>query len=120
MSKKSKYDENDWFVVSWCCEGLEGIIPVTELERQATFDALSGRGNSAGKVNTSINMMVLRARFNTQRHYEIYAIAAAPGINAEDIRSMFEDDPQYAADLIRERGNKIHSDRAQPNRVKIT
>jgi hypothetical protein len=119
MSKKSSYDENDWFVVSWCCEGLEGIIPVTELERKATFDVLSGKPNT-GQVGSSINMMVLRARFNTQRHYEIYAIAAAPGITKDDIRNMFEDDPQYAADLIRERGNKIHSDRAEPNRVKIT
>lgn len=119
MSKESTYDENDWFVVSWCCEGLEGIIPVTELERQATFNALAGKGQGS-TVSASINMMVLRARFNTQRHYEVYAIAAAPGITKDDIRSMFELDPQYAANLIREHGNKIHSDRAQPNLVKIT
>ncbi len=120
MSKKPKFDNVDWFVVSWCCEGLEGIIPVTELERQATFDTLSGKEPNPTKVNQSINMMVLRARFNTQRHYEIYAISAMPGIMADDIRSMFEDSPQYAADLIRERGTKIHSDRVNPTKVVIS
>jgi hypothetical protein len=120
VKKVKKYDDADWFVVSWCCEGLEGIIPVTELERQATFDILSGNEPNPKRVNQSINMMVLRARFNTQRHYEIYAISATPGIAADDIRSMFEDDPQYAADLIRERGTKIHSDRVNPTKVVIS
>jgi hypothetical protein len=53
----------------------------------------------------------LRARFNTQRHYEIYAIGVDGTITQEDIRDMFETDPQYAADLIRARGERIYSDR---------
>jgi hypothetical protein len=32
-------------------------------------------------------------------------------ITQEDIVAMFRTDPQYAADLIRERGEKIYSDR---------
>jgi hypothetical protein len=60
-------------------------------------------------------MMVLRARFNPQRHYEVYSIAADNGITDEDIRGMFDADPQCAADIIRERGNKIFSDRVKPN-----
>jgi len=53
----------------------------------------------------------LRARYNTQRCYEIYAIGVDGTITQEDIRDMFETDPQYAADLIRARGEKIYSDR---------
>lgn len=64
--------------------------------------------------------MTMRARMNTQRHYEIYAINTEDGISKEDMEEMFEQDPQYAADLIRERGTKIYSDRVQPSRVKIT
>ena len=113
MSKKKKdYDDSDWFVVSWCCEGLEGIIPVTELERQETFDILAGKTNTAAsRVAGSVNMMILRARFNPQRFYEVYAINAQPGISADDIRGMFDADPQTAADLIRERGQQLFSDR---------
>jgi hypothetical protein len=32
---------------------------------------------------------------------------------------MFEDAPQQAADLIRERGNKMYSDRVEQKSVKI-
>jgi len=53
----------------------------------------------------------LRARYNSQRCYEIYAIGVDGTITQEDIRDMFETDPQYTADLIRARGEKIYSDR---------
>jgi chromosome segregation and condensation protein ScpB len=61
----------------------------------------------------------LRARSNTQRHYEIYLVNATEGITADDIREMFERNPQTAADLIRERGHKYYSDRVNNNQVKI-
>ena len=53
----------------------------------------------------------MRARTNTQRCYEIYAIGVDGSITQDDIAAMFKTDPQYAADLIRERGEKIYSDR---------
>ena len=114
MSKRKNkdYDDSDWFVVSWCCEGLEGIIPITELERQETFDILAGKAAVAGnRAAHSVNSMILRARYNPQRFYEVYAISAQRGIGADDIRGMFDADPQCAADLIRERGQKLYSDR---------
>lgn len=105
-------DENtgDIFVVSFCCEGLEGVIPVSELERQDTFDIL--KGNTAShKAGSAVNMMLLRARFNPQRFYEVYAIKASTGITADDIKGMFDADPQCAADIIREKGQELFSDR---------
>jgi cell division ATPase FtsA len=53
----------------------------------------------------------MRAQANTQRHYEIYAIGVDGNITQEDIAEMFKTDAQYAADLIRARGEKIYSDR---------
>ena len=44
---------------------------------------------------------------------------AVAGISDEDIRSMFENDPQGSADLIRDRGRKIYSDRRDATAVKI-
>jgi hypothetical protein len=61
----------------------------------------------------------LRARFNPQRHYEIYIVTATPGIDKDDIREMFENNPQTAADTIRRIGHKYYSDRAQEDRVVI-
>mgnify|MGYP003350648568 CR=1 FL=1 len=38
-------------------------------------------------------------------------------ITAEDLKRMFEDNPQGTADLIRERGTKLYSDRQTSKRV---
>jgi hypothetical protein len=63
--------------------------------------------------------MILRGRINSHRHYELYAVDCSDSITKEDLETMFEDDPQSAADLIRNRGLKIYSDRARENKVKI-
>jgi hypothetical protein len=70
-------------------------------------------------INTIIQTMLLRARYNTQRHYELYAIEADTGIAGRDIEAMFDHDPQGSADTIRKIGVKLWSDRAKPDRVKI-
>ena len=67
----------------------------------------------------SLHHLILRAKFNMQRHYEIYTVEATEGISADDIRDMFEGSPQTAADTIRERGNCLHSDRVTDDRVLI-
>jgi hypothetical protein len=46
-------------------------------------------------------------------------ITAQPGITEEDIREMFEADPQHAADTIRRIGHQYYSDRVQEDRVVI-
>jgi type VI protein secretion system component VasA len=61
----------------------------------------------------------LRARANSQRHYEIYIVSAVDGITEDHIRDMFEANPQMAADTIRKLGTVFHSDRAEEDRVVI-
>jgi len=112
----------DQFVVCWCEEGLECVVPVTEIEKEIAWSILTNKGAPGNdNINKILNMLILRARYNQQRHYEIYAVNAVFGITKEDITTMFEQSPQSAADLIRERGVKIYSDRAVvKNRIKIT
>jgi hypothetical protein len=64
--------------------------------------------------------LLLRARVNSQRHYEVYTCEAVDGITAEDIRDMFDASPQSAADTIRRLGHCLHSDRTTNDRVLIT
>ena len=68
---------------------------------------------------TNLNHLMLRARYNPQRHYEIYQVQATDGITADDIRDMFEASPQTAADTIRRLGHCYFSDRVQEDRVVI-
>jgi hypothetical protein len=98
------------FLVSWNCQGLEAVINITDYEKETTWATLKNEDPPV-KLGSMVNHLMLRARANSQRHYEIYTMNVEEGISDEDIRGMFESDPQGSADLIRDRGNKIYSDR---------
>lgn len=112
------------YVLSWDCTGLESVINISDIEKEQMWSALKettlnpnkGRPNS---VNSIVNMLVLRARFNSQRHYEIYCIDTTDDISERDFRRMFEDNPQAMADLIRDKGRKLYSDRQSGKDIKI-
>jgi hypothetical protein len=110
------------YLVYWCNEGLEGVVPITEFEQidaENTFRILKDQDAIRNPVYGIIQNMILRGRVNSQRNYELYAIDCSENISKQDLETMFETDPQSAADLIRGRGLKIYSDRAQESRVKI-
>ena len=106
------------FVVMWDNQGLEFVGDWTEYSQDKMWSELQDKK----PTKTFVNLMhlQLRARYNSQRHYEIYIVNAVEGITADDIRAMFDADPQAAADLIRERGHKFYSDRLETQKLKIT
>ena len=103
----------------WCNEGLECCIDITEDQQQRMWERLKGQPLRETAI-PNYNHLLLRARVNSQRHYEVYSVEATDGITAEDIREMFEASPQTAADTIRRLGHCMHSDRATKDRVLIT
>jgi hypothetical protein len=105
------------FVVMWDNRGLEFVGDWTEYNQDQVWSTLQGKKSEKTFVN--LMHLELRARSNTQRHYEIYLINATDGIRADDIRDMFDRDPQTAADIIRERGHRYYSDRVNTDQVKI-
>lgn len=114
--------ENNVFIFSWDMYGLEACINATEMDRAKTFAVLANQEYRGQDIGQIIEHLTLRARFNVQRHYEIYSIAVTPDISKEMLVDEFEKNPQEMANLIRERGNKIYSDRIRDNdeRIKIT
>ena len=111
------------YLIYWCNEGLESVVPVSQYEEidvANTFRILADKDPMRNPVNTIIQGMLLRARCNTQRHYELYAIEADPGISGQDIESMFRANPQSSADTIRRIGVKLWSDRINTDRIVIT
>ena len=111
------------YLVYWCEEGLESVVPITQYERidaENTFRILNNQEVARNPLNGMIQGMLLRARVNSQRHYELYAIDCDSSITKQDIEQMFETDPQAAAELFRSRGHKMYGDRAVRNRVVIT
>ena len=106
---------NTTFAIMWDCYGLEALAVIPD-PAETTFALLKG---SKPPEPPNIEHWRLRARYNSQRHYEIYLFSAQEGITKEDIVKMFEADPQAAADTIRRIGHQFHSDRADKNQVKI-
>lgn len=103
------------FLFSWDQLGIEAIIPITQYEehdKKATWDILNGREPVRNPLTSIIQQLLLRARMNPQRHYEIYSIDCSDASMTEEVwRTMWQDDPQGCANLIRERGQKLFSDR---------
>lgn len=109
---------NHQFIVVWDNTGLEYIGNITLDEQQRTWAAL--KGEELKYTIPNLNHLMLRARYNMQRHYEIYVVSATDGITADDIRDMFEANPQMSADTIRRLGQRIYSDRANKDEILIT
>ena len=110
------------YLVYWSSAGLESVTPIGQYEQidiDNTFRILKDEDPMRNPVNTLVQTMILRARYNSHRHYELYAITAVDGISGPDIEGMFEVDPNAAAKTIRGIGIKLYSDRADKKRVVI-
>lgn len=110
------------FIFSWDHLGIESIVPITKYEnwdKDNLIRILSEKATETNPLNAIMQSLLLRARFNSQRHYEIYAIDCDPSLDEEFWHKQWAEHPQFTADLIRERGHKIYSDRQQSYKIKI-
>lgn len=107
------------FLFVWDCMGLETCINLTEIEQNQILDILKDNAVKRIPINSTLNNILLRARFNSQRYYEIYTCNVEENITREDLLKMFNDNPQNAADLIRQLGSQIYSDRLDKKKVVI-
>jgi hypothetical protein len=113
MNEEVEDPRNGMFAIMWDCYGLESVAKVPN-PADRTFALLKG---TQPPDPPNINMWALRARYNPQRNYEIYIITATPGIGEDDIRNMFEADPQGSAETIRRIGEKYFSERETKERL---
>lgn len=104
---------NQQYAVMWDCNGLEAVAAIPE-PAETTFALLQ---NKEPPRTPNLMHWQLRARFNPQRHYEIYIFSVEPGIESADIQAMFENSPQQAADTVRRIGHCVYSDRAREKPV---
>lgn len=96
----------DTYIAMWDMYGLESLINVSDHERDAIVKTLKGE---KVKLSNPLQYMILRAKFNMQRCYEIYSFQSS--MTQEELTEAFQSSPQTTADAIRELGNKIYSDR---------
>lgn len=103
------------FIFSWDIYGVESIVNITqyedEWEAEQCWRILSDQPKQANPLRHIVSTLLMRARYNTHRHYEIYAIDCDSSITKQCWEELWEANPQGCADMIRERGVKLHSDR---------
>lgn len=125
--------KHNLFLLSWDMTGLESVIDLTTLEKlrkedekKRIFKILSDPdavdpGEHVGQVlHQTVQSILMRARVNSHRHYEVYTIQTTAGITEQTLRELFEKNPQHAAELIRERGNQLYSGRISQRTQLIT
>jgi hypothetical protein len=112
------------FIAMWDNTGLEHIIDVSKHEKEIDawekrkiWNTLKDNNLIEPKPRTPLQMMIIRARANSQRHYEIYGFTST--VNEKVVRSMFKDDPQIIVNWIRKNGHKIYSDAISKKEVVI-
>jgi hypothetical protein len=111
------------FIFSWDQLGIEAIVPISQYEfhdQENTMRLLREQPRIPNPLDGIVRGLLLRARFNTHRHYEIYAVDCTEGMDEAFWREQWEQYPQATAELIRERGHKLFSDRVNTKQVKIT
>lgn len=99
MSKETKY------LTMFDCEGFECLIDITSRERQYLMAAIKGEEY---KDDISLNSMMLRARYNSQRSPEIWVFTSL--VDDATLQELKENEPQMLADLIRSHGHCLWRD----------
>jgi hypothetical protein len=104
------------FIVMWCEEGLECIVPIdVELIKKYNDNLLISKfaddeepdDEHVNRLCTTLQLLKFRAQVNSQRNYEIYILDTVNNIDEKYLRELFDDSPQMIVDLIREKGVKI-------------
>lgn len=111
----NSHDKTYSFLAMWDIHGLEAIYSVDHArdqivnwEKSELWNILKEE-NSKPKPNPiPLNQMLIRARMNSQRSYEIYEFKST--FNMNEVKELFKDKPQIIVDWIRENGYKIYSD----------
>lgn len=115
------------YLLSWDCTGLESVVCLSDIAKEETWQALqqdhthyNGGKGRADSISDIVYRITMRARFNTQRFYEIYLIDVDESISDNELREWFDNEPQAMADLVRSRGRVLYSDRPKKDHFKIT
>lgn len=106
------------FIFSWNVGGIEAVIPVDDYdvyEKNNTWNVLNDKEPERNPLTSIVQHLILRARSNPQRHYEIYSVTSKKDMSVEEWTTLWKETPQNMADLIRGRGNKLYSDRETKN-----
>lgn len=92
----------------WDCYGLECLFNISQWEREVLWATLK---EEQKPKPPPLNILLLRARYNSHRNYEIYIFEAEDSITENDLKEEFNNHPQSMVDFIRKNGKSIFDGR---------
>ena len=117
--KKTKH-----YLAMWDSQGLECLFDVgfymdqyNEWEKQKVISILKEERTPDQPRGVPLQMMILRAKANSQRAYEIYEFNSTMAY--DELKEAFEIDPQPIVEWIRVNGKKVYSDYLKQDRKMI-
>ena len=103
------------FLAMWDIYGLEAIYDleparaeIEKWEKDNLFAMIKEEEHKPKPKPIPLLQMILRARTNSQRSYEIYEFNSSEPIDI--VRHWFKTTPQIIVNWIRENGYKVYSD----------
>ncbi len=106
-----------YYIVSWDNLGVEFFEEITEHHpenwaKDHLFDSIKQNKRVKKPMKFNLQALILRAQFNTHRHYEIYVFTSEDDVGPQDIQHWFTVTPQDFAEWVRENNSyKIYSNR---------
>ena len=120
----SRKKKGNSFLVVWDMLGLESIFSIDDAmaevenyEKDKVWKTLKDEPIGKKPNPIPLQLLIMRARFNSQRSYEIYSFNTT--MSEREVRKIFAEDPQPIVEWIRENGNKIYSDYVKQERKMI-
>lgn len=112
------------YLAMWDSNGLECLYDVdlymykyNEWEKLKVVAILKEEKSPEKPPVIPLAMMLLRARVNSQRAYEIYEFNSTLGY--DELKEAFTCDPQPVVEWVRKNGIKVYSDYVKQNRKMI-
>lgn len=111
----SRKNKTKHYLAMWDMLGLECLFDVdthmnelNEWEKQKVVAILKEEQTPKKPQGIPLQMLILRARYNSQRSYEIYEFNST--LAYDELKEAFIDNPQPIVEWIRTNGKKVYSD----------
>jgi hypothetical protein len=99
------------WVVLFDNEGLDTLVPWTDIAQDRMITKLSGGQIKSQNPQHIVSRIMMRAQFNPQRFPEVWTYQTDTDLPYDQMREMWNSDPQHMADLVRSKGDQLYGDK---------
>jgi hypothetical protein len=96
------------YLLSWDDLGIEMVFDIDASQSKRVEAALKEERYEHRDPAEILEMALLRARFNSHRNYEVYAIQMPESLSETEVAEMFEKNFQIMTELVRKKGVKLY------------